>query len=119
MKLTGYSELGRSPAFISQEGNLTSIFHLTLSDDHGMLLARARDGYSITGFHFFFIFQPSDVLAFIVQLHAEDGCIIYEDRSLSWKFFNDVPFKLESNYDQQTADSKVSGNTGPSRLQQD
>lgn len=93
MKLTGHSELGRSPAFISQEDNLTSIFHLTLSDDHGMLPAGAHDGDSITGFHFFFIFQPSDVLAFIVQLHTEYGCIVYEDCSLSWKFFNDVPFK--------------------------
>lgn len=93
MKLTGHSELGRSPAFISQEDNLTSIFHLTLSDDHGLLLAGAHDGDSITGFHFFFIFQPSDVLAFIVQLHTEYGCIVYEDCSLSWKFFNDVPFK--------------------------
>jgi len=93
VKLTGHSELGRSPAFISQEGNLTSIFHLTLSDDHGMLLSRACDGDSVTGFHFFFILQPSDVLAFIVQLHTEDGCIVYEDCSLSRKFFNDVPFK--------------------------
>lgn len=93
MKLTGHSELGRSPAFISQEGNLPSIFHLTLSDDHGMLLARACDGDSVTGFHFFFIFQPLDVLAFIVQLHTEDGCIIYEDCSLSRKLFNDVAFK--------------------------
>lgn len=76
VKLTGHSELGRSPAFIGQEHNFTSIFHFTLSDDHGMLLARACDGDSITGFHFFFIFQPSDILAIIVQLHAEDGCII-------------------------------------------
>lgn len=58
-----------------------------------MLLAGTCDGDSFTGFHFFFVFQPSDVLAFIVQLHTEDGCIIYEDRSLPWKFFNDVPFK--------------------------
>lgn len=99
MKLTGHGELGRSPAFVSQEGNLTSIFHLTLSDDHGMLFAGARDGDSITGFHFFFIFQPSDVLALVVQLHTEDGRVVHKDRGLSWKFFNDVPFKEEIHED--------------------
>lgn len=92
-ELTGHCELGRSPAFISQEGNFASIFHSTLSDDHGVLLARARDGDPITGFHLLFVFQPADVLAFVVQLHTEDGCIVYGNRSLSWKFFNDVPFK--------------------------
>ena len=92
-KLTGHSELGRSPAFISQEDNLTSIFHRTLSDDHSVLFARACDGDSIAGFHLFCVFQPADVLAFIVQLHAESGRIVNRNCSLPWKFFNDVPFK--------------------------
>lgn len=106
MKLTGHSELGRSPAFIGQEGNLSSIFHLALPDGHGVLLARACDGDSLAGLHLLFVLQPPGVLAVIVQLHTEGGCVLDEHCGFPRQFFDDVPLKRQNNNNQQIADVK-------------
>lgn len=71
-----------------------------------MLFSRACDGDSLAGLHLLLVLQPPGVLAVVVQLHAEGGCVLDEHSGFSGQFFDDVPFKRKNNHSQQIADVK-------------